>query len=142
MRLWSGLGYYARARNLHRAAGEIVARHGGELPESLETLIELPGIGRSTAGAILTLARGQRQPILDGNVKRVLARVFLVEEPAESTAGLKRLWSLSEAATPATRVAAYTQAIMDLGATVCTRANPACDRCPLSTGCGAFLADA
>jgi A/G-specific adenine glycosylase len=140
MRLWSGLGYYARARNLHRAAGVIFARHGGELPDSLAALLELPGIGRSTAGAILALARGQRHPILDGNVKRVLARVFLVEEPAESTAGLKKLWALSEAATPATRVAAYTQAIMDLGATICTRANPACDRCPLAQGCAAFAA--
>jgi len=140
MRLWSGLGYYARARNLHRAAGEIVARHGGELPDSFEALLELPGIGRSTAGAILALARGQRHPILDGNVKRVLARVFLVEEPADSTAGLRKLWALSETATPAIRVAAYTQAIMDLGATVCTRANPACDRCPLAQDCAALAA--
>ena len=140
MRLWSGLGYYARARNLHRAAGEIVTRHGGELPDTLEALMDLPGIGRSTAGAILALARGQRHPILDGNVKRVLARVFLVEEAAESAAGQKRLWSLSEAATPEARVAAYTQAIMDLGATVCTRANPACDRCPLAQGCAALAA--
>jgi A/G-specific adenine glycosylase len=140
MRLWSGLGYYARARNLHRAAGEIVARHDGEMPDTLAGLLELPGIGRSTAGAILALARGQRHPILDGNVKRVLARVFLVEEPAESTAGLKTLWALAEAATPATRVAAYTQAIMDLGATICTRASPACDRCPLAQGCAALAA--
>jgi A/G-specific adenine glycosylase len=140
MRLWSGLGYYARARNLHRAAIEIVARHRGELPESLEELVELPGIGRSTAGAILALARGQRHPILDGNVKRVLARVFLVEEAAESSTALKKLWALSEAATPAAQVAAYTQAIMDLGATVCMRANPVCSRCPLVQGCVAFAA--
>jgi A/G-specific adenine glycosylase len=140
MRLWSGLGYYARARNLHRAAIEIVARHGGELPDSLAGLMELPGIGRSTAGAILALASGQRHPILDGNVKRVLARVFLVEEAAESSAGLKKLWAYSEVATPASRVAAYTQAIMDLGATVCTRANPACGRCPLAQVCRAFAA--
>jgi A/G-specific adenine glycosylase len=140
MRLWSGLGYYARARNLHRAAGEIVAQHRGQLPDTLAALLELPGIGRSTAGAILALARGQRHPILDGNVKRVLARVFLVEEPGESTAGLKKLWSLSDAATPTARVAAYTQAIMDLGATVCTRANPACNRCPLVTDCAALAA--
>jgi A/G-specific adenine glycosylase len=140
MRLWSGLGYYARARNLHRAAAEIVAKHGGELPESLEALVALPGIGRSTAGAILALARGQRHAILDGNVKRVLARVFMVEDAAESSAGLRKLWALSEAVTPAARAAAYTQAIMDLGATVCTRANPACGRCPLSDGCGAFAA--
>jgi A/G-specific adenine glycosylase len=140
MRLWSGLGYYARARNLHSAASAIVAKHGGELPESLDALIALPGIGRSTAGAILALARGQRHAILDGNVKRVLARVYFVEDTAESSAGLAKLWALSEAATPVSRIAAYTQAFMDLGATVCTRANPACGRCPLADGCGAFLA--
>ena len=138
MRSWSGLGYYARARNLHRAAQEIVALHGGELPDSLESLMALPGIGRSTAGAILALARGQRHPILDGNAKRVLARVHLVEDAPDSSGGLRKLWALAEAVTPAARVAAYTQAIMDLGATICTRANPACDRCPLSPGCGAF----
>jgi A/G-specific adenine glycosylase len=135
MRLWAGLGYYARARNLHRAAQEIVERHSGELPDSLEGLMALPGIGRSTAGAILALARGKRHPILDGNVKRVLARVFLVEDPPDSTLGLKRLWQLAEACTPRARIADYTQAIMDFGATVCARANPACDRCPLAGGC-------
>jgi A/G-specific adenine glycosylase len=140
MRLWSGLGYYARARNLHRAAAEVTGRHDGELPDSLAALMALPGIGRSTAGAILALSRGQRHAILDGNVKRVLARMYLVEEPAESSAGLKKLWALAEAATPDARVAAYTQAIMDLGATVCTRANPACDRCPLAQGCAALAA--
>jgi A/G-specific adenine glycosylase len=140
MRLWSGLGYYARARNLQRAAQSIVERHGDEMPDSLEGLMALPGIGRSTAGAILALARGQRHPILDGNAKRVLARVFLVEEAPDSSAGLNKLWRLAESATPAARVAAYTQAIMDLGATVCTRARPACARCPLSHACGAFAA--
>jgi A/G-specific adenine glycosylase len=140
MRLWSGLGYYARARNLHRAAQEVVSSHAGRLPESFEALVALPGIGRSTAGAILALARSKRHPILDGNVKRVLARVHLVEEPPDSTAGLKYLWALAEAATPSARVAEYTQAIMDLGATVCTRANPTCERCPLVDGCAAFAA--
>jgi A/G-specific adenine glycosylase len=140
MRLWSGLGYYARARNLHRAAQLIVARHGGALPESLDELTALPGIGRSTAGAILALAHGMRRPILDGNAKRVLARLFLVEEAPDSPAGLRKLWRLSEACTPAERVAAYTQAIMDLGATVCTRANPDCPRCPLTARCAAFAA--
>jgi len=138
MRLWSGLGYYARARNLHRAAKAILADHGGELPASLEALVALPGIGRSTAGAVLALSRGERHPILDGNVKRVLARVFAVEAPPDSAAGLKALWALAEAATPHRRVADYTQAIMDLGATVCTRANPACGRCPLAGLCAAF----
>ena len=140
MRLWSGLGYYARARNLHRAAQGIVARHGGALPETLDELMTLPGIGRSTAGAILALARGVRQPILDGNAKRVLARFFLVEEASDSPAGLRKLWQLAEACTPAERTAAYTQAIMDLGATVCTRANPECPRCPLAAHCGALSA--
>ncbi len=138
LRLWSGLGYYARARNLQRGAAEIVAHHGGRLPKSLDELIALPGIGRSTAGAILALAHGQRHPILDGNVKRVLARVFLVKEAPASTIGTKKLWEHAVACTPTTRVAEYTQAIMDLGATVCTRANPACDRCPLRVRCAAF----
>ena len=93
MRLWSGLGYYARARNLHRGAREIMARHGGQMPASLDELMALPGIGRSTAGAILALAHGQRHPILDGNVKRVLARVFLVDEAPDSAAGLRKLWA-------------------------------------------------
>jgi A/G-specific adenine glycosylase len=137
MRLWSGLGYYARARNLHGAAKEIVARHGGQLPASMEALVALPGIGRSTAGAILALAHGRRHPILDGNAKRVLARVFAIAEPPDSSAGLRGLWAIAEAVTPVRRVAAYTQAIMDLGATVCTRANPACDRCPLARPCRA-----
>ena len=140
MGLWSGLGYYARARNLHRAAKDIVTRHGGELPASLDELMALPGIGRSTAGAIVALAHGIRQPILDGNVKRVLARAFLVEEAPDSSAGLGKLWTLAEACTPHVRVAAYTQAIMDLGATVCTRAQPACTRCPLASRCAALAA--
>jgi len=101
----------------------------------------LPGIGRSTAGAILALARGQRHPILDGNVKRVLARVFFVRNRPGSVAVSARLWQLAEDCTPTERVAEYTQAIMDLGATVCTRANPACDRCPLNACCRALAAD-
>jgi len=137
---WSGLGYYARARNLHRAAQEIVARHDGRLPASLDELMALPGIGRSTAGAILALAWGQPHPILDGNAKRVLARAFLVEEAPDSSAGLRKLWQLAETATPTERGADYTQAIMDLGATVCTRANPDCTRCPLAGGCAALAA--
>ena len=138
MSLWSGLGYYARARNLHRAAKDIATRHDGQLPDTLDALMSLPGIGRSTAGAILALAHDIRQPILDGNVKRVLARAFLVEEAPDSSAGLRRLWSLAESCTPDARVAAYTQAIMDLGATVCTRPQPACTRCPLASRCAAL----
>ena len=138
---WSGLGYYARARNLHRAAREIVARRGGQLPESFPDLMSLPGIGRSTAGAILALSRGQRHAILDGNVKRVLTRVFVVREPPSAAEASARLWQLAEQCTPAIRVAEYTQAIMDLGATVCTRAQPACTQCPLQGGCGALAGD-
>jgi A/G-specific adenine glycosylase len=141
LHLWSGLGYYARARNLHRAAREIVARHGGALPAALPELMALPGIGRSTGGAILALAHGQRHPILDGNVKRVLTRVFDIREWPGAAHTAARLWRLAEDCTPATRVAAYTQAIMDLGATVCTRTSPACRRCPLEDGCAALAAD-
>ncbi len=140
MSLWSGLGYYARARNLKRGAEEIIASHAGHLPETLDELMELPGIGRSTAGAILALAYGQRHPILDGNVKRVLARVFQVEEAPDTAAGAKQLWALALDCTPQTHVAEYTQAIMDLGATICTRSNPSCGRCPLASGCRALAA--
>lgn len=135
LHLWSGLGYYARARNLHRAAGVIVSRHGGVFPTEFDALIELPGIGRSTAGAILALACGQRHAILDGNVKRVLARWFGVDGDPGSAAVQAQLWSHSEAVTPHERLADYTQAIMDLGATLCTRARPACARCPVASGC-------
>jgi A/G-specific adenine glycosylase len=141
LHLWSGLGYYARARNLHRAAAEIVSRPDGMLPDTLTELMALPGIGRSTAGAILALARGQRHPILDGNVKRVLARVFCIREWPGDAETSARLWQLAEECTPVERVADYTQAIMDLGATVCTRSSPRCESCPLSADCGALAAD-
>jgi A/G-specific adenine glycosylase len=134
LHLWSGLGYYARGRNLHRAAREIVARHGGEFPASFAEVAALPGIGRSTAGAILALARGERFAILDGNARRVLARYFAVASPEPRTQ-LKRLWELAEHCTPQARVADYTQAIMDLGATVCVRRKPLCVLCPLTEGC-------
>jgi A/G-specific adenine glycosylase len=135
---WSGLGYYSRARNLHRMAQQLVNEHGGELPDSLEELIALPGIGRSTAGAILSLAMHQRQPILDGNAKRVIARVFCVEGWPGSADNMKRLWEFAEDCMPQDRVANYTQAIMDMGATLCTRIRPRCDECPLQMGCDAF----
>ena len=138
LHLWSGLGYYARARNLHRAAGLILTRDGGDLPRDLAQLQALPGIGRSTAGAILSLARGQRQIILDGNVKRVLARAFAVPGWPGDGPVLARLWDLAGVCTPADGVAAYNQAMMDLGATLCTRAAPACGRCPLAAGCAAL----
>ena len=129
---WSGLGYYSRARNLHRAAQRVCEAHGGELPGDFAALAALPGIGRSTAGAILALAHGLRHPILDGNVKRVLARYHAVDGWPGQTAVARQLWELAESHTPVQRVADYTQAIMDLGATVCTRTRPACDICPLA----------
>ncbi len=137
LHLWSGLGYYARARHLHRAAQVVVERHGGEFPPSIDQVMALPGIGRSTAGAILAIARGERHPILDGNVKRVLARWFRVAGYSGEPAVERRLWTLAEACTPPQRVDDYTQAIMDLGATICTRVQPACLLCPVNAGCGA-----
>jgi A/G-specific adenine glycosylase len=135
LHLWSGLGYYARARNLHRAAGVIVTAHAGELPRSFAALESLPGIGRSTAGAILALSFDERLPILDGNVRRVLSRYFGVAGGRSTAAGVRRLWELAERCTPARRVGEYTQAVMDLGATVCVRSRPLCDYCPLAPGC-------
>lgn len=141
LHLWSGLGYYARARNLHRAAQLMCTHHGGEVPLEIDALHGLPGIGRSTAGAILALATGQRHPILDGNVKRVLCRYHAVEGWPGRTEVERQLWQLADAHTPETNVAAYTQAIMDLGATVCTRQRPACGACPLQTNCRAYATD-
>jgi len=132
---WTGLGYYARARNLHRAAQLVVAEHGGEFPATVDALCQLPGIGRSTAGAIVSLGHGRRAAILDGNVKRVLSRCFAIDGWPEQSAVRTTLWELAESLTPRRRVAAYTQAIMDLGATVCLRSRPACGRCPLAEQC-------
>lgn len=135
LHLWTGLGYYARARHLHACAHAVVKSYGGQFPDDIDALVALPGIGRSTAGAILALARGQRHPILDGNAKRVLARVFGITGDPSTAAVLHTLWSQAEVCTPHRQVAAYTQAIMDLGATVCTRTRPACTVCPMSTAC-------
>ena len=135
---WTGLGYYARARNLHKTAQTICDQHGGEFPADLDSLITLPGIGRSTAGAILALAMGKRGVILDGNVKRVLCRYHAIQSWSGETRTLARLWQLAEDTTPRQQVAAYTQAMMDLGATVCTRSKPHCQRCPLMPGCQAY----
>jgi len=136
--LWSGLGYYSRARNLHKAAQLCVQQHGGELPRDYDALAALPGIGRSTAGAILAQAWGERHAILDGNVKRVLARRHGVDGWPGSTATARTLWQHAEANTPDARVADYTQAIMDLGATVCVRSRPRCGVCPLAPDCVAL----
>jgi len=141
LHLWSGLGYYARARHLHRAARIITADHGGTFPQSIELVQALPGIGRSTAGAVLSLGCGQRHPILDGNCKRVLARCFAVPGWPGSSAVLAQLWRLAEALTPTTDTARYNQAMMDLGATLCTRSAAACGRCPLASGCRARAMD-
>jgi A/G-specific adenine glycosylase len=135
LHLWSGLGYYSRARNLHRAAQRIVAECAGQLPGDSAQLSALPGIGRSTAAAILALSTGAAHAILDGNVRRVLARYFGVEGPPNQRSVETELWALAERCTPATDVATYTQAIMDLGATVCTRRRPLCLHCPLSAAC-------
>lgn len=137
--LWAGLGYYARARNLHRAARQVVREHGGAFPMNTDGLMDLPGVGRSTAGAIMALAYGKRAPILDGNVKRVLARYEAVEGwPGRATVQ-KALWAHAERFTPHEKVAEYTQAIMDLGATVCTRTRPRCGECPLAEDCKARI---
>ena len=138
LHLWSGLGYYARARNLHRASRLVQERHGGELPAGRAALEALPGIGRSTAAAILAQAFGQPEAILDGNVRRVLARHAAVEGWPGSTAVQRRLWVLAEARLPGERMADYTQAIMDLGATICSRTRPACQRCPVASDCAAL----
>lgn len=135
MRLWSGLGYYARARNLHKCAQAIMTRHGGAFPGTATEIAELPGIGRSTAAAIAAFSRGERVPILDGNVKRVLCRVFGIEGFPGQKAVENRLWALAESLLPAAGIGTYIQAQMDLGATLCTRSSPACERCPLATVC-------
>ena len=138
MALWSGLGYYARARNLQAAARVCVARHGNELPRDMDALVALPGIGRSTAGAILAQAWGDRFAILDGNVKRLLARYHGVGGWPGLPAIQQQLWAFAERHLPDTRLADYTQAQMDFGATACTRFDPACADCPLQNGCVAL----
>ena len=135
LHLWSGLGYYARARNLHRAAACVASEHGGRFPRGFEAVSRLPGIGRSTAGAILALSRGERFPILDGNVRRVLSRHFGVAGNPSDRAVLDKLWALSDECTPDDEVDTYTQAVMDLGATVCVRRNPSCTTCPVAATC-------
>ena len=135
LHLWTGLGYYARGRNLHKAARLAVSEYGGALPEAVDDLCTLPGIGRSTAGAIRSLGHGLPAAILDGNVKRVLARhEALAGDPAKADV-LKQFWAVAEAYTPLKRTSNYNQAMMDLGATLCTRSKPACAVCPLKDSC-------
>jgi len=135
---WSGLGYYSRARNLHNAAVTIMDEHNGQFPQDFETIQTLSGIGRSTAAAIASFAFNQVQTILDGNVKRVLARHFLVEGWPSSPKVEKELWLLAEKLLPEQGMVAYTQGLMDLGATLCTRSKPQCGSCPLNKSCKAL----
>ncbi|WP_240746363.1 A/G-specific adenine glycosylase [Trichloromonas acetexigens] len=135
--LWAGLGYYSRARNLHAAARKVTAEHGGRFPETLEALQALPGVGRSTAGAIRAIAFDRPGVILDGNVRRVLCRLLAVTDDPRATATEKELWRWAEALTPENRSHDYAQAIMDLGATLCTPRRPDCPRCPLAGLCRA-----
>ncbi|MFT5449532.1 MAG: A/G-specific adenine glycosylase [Gammaproteobacteria bacterium] len=138
---WSGLGYYARARNLHHCAQQVVDELGGEFPQTIDELIALRGIGRSTAGAILSLSHDQVHPILDGNVKRVLCRHAGIDGWPGKAAVQRQLWTLAEQRLPGTQGARYTQAMMDLGATVCTARAPACESCPVSDDCVARAQD-
>jgi len=139
---WSGLGYYRRARSLHAAARVVRARHGGRMPASRDALLALPGIGRYTAGAILSLAFGRREPVVDGNVARVLSRLLLVRDDPRSSAAQERLWGAAAALVKASAVSPgdLNQALMELGATVCTPAAPACGACPVSAACAARAA--
>lgn len=137
LHLWSGLGYYSRARNLHKTAKIIRDQYKGQFPDSVAELTTLPGIGRSTAGAIAAIAFNLPAPILDGNVKRVLARFLALSEPPNTANALKLLWNNAEKFTPKKRAADYTQAIMDLGATLCTRSKPKCELCPIQKDCRA-----
>lgn len=134
---WEGLGYYSRARNLHRAAQIVMDEYGGELPRDLKALRRLPGIGRYTAGAIASIAFGQDEPALDGNIRRVLARIFDVTEPARSPRGNERLWELAAVHLPPGQAGEYNQALMELGALICTSRSPDCPDCPVSEWCQA-----
>lgn len=135
LHLWAGLGYYSRARNILRAAKMIMADYQGQFPDTVDELIKVPGIGPSTAGAIVAIAFNQPATILDGNVKRVLSRLHGITDPINDKKVEDQLWSYAEQYTPKKRVADYTQAMMDLGATLCTRSKPACERCPLMKQC-------
>ena len=141
LQYWSGLGYYSRARNLHNAAQTIVDDFDGQFPENFDDIVSLPGIGRSTAAAISTFTLDNPQPILDGNVKRVFARYFHIEGWTGTPAIQKQLWVIAERENPQVDAIAYTQGLMDLGATVCTRSKPKCDACPLQNQCKAYAVD-
>jgi A/G-specific adenine glycosylase len=135
---WDGLGYYARARNLHAAARTIVRRHGGSFPRRVEDLRALPGVGRYTAGAVVSFAYGEPAPILDTNVRRVLGRIFVRRRAARPAAVERRLWALAEAVIPSGEAWTMNQALMDFGATVCTARSPKCPSCPLRSFCAFY----
>jgi len=141
LELWSGLGYYRRAHHLHEAARAIVAQHGGQFPRDAEAIATLPGVGRSTAAAIAAFAFGERSAILEGNVKRVLARHRGVDGYPGAPKVQAKLWSIAESLLPPDEIGTYTQALMDLGATVCTRAAPRCNACPVASDCVALATD-
>jgi A/G-specific adenine glycosylase len=138
MAQWAGLGYYTRARNLHKCAQRVVAEYGGEFPSDPALLAELPGIGRSTAAAIAAFSAGRRAAIMDGNVKRVFARVFGIDTYPGERKTEEAMWARAEALAPAEGIEAYTQGLMDMGATLCTRSSPSCERCPMQPRCVAF----
>lgn len=138
MHLWAGLGYYSRARNIHRAAQMVVQHFKGNFPDTLNDLLSLPGVGRSTAGAILAIAFNQQATILDGNVKRVLSRYASIQAPLKEKKVEDTLWAIAETFSPKKRIADYTQAMMDLGATICVRGKPLCNQCPLQKSCMAY----
>lgn len=136
--LWAGLGYYSRARNLHKTAQLINSNHQGTLPKHYESLIQLPGIGPSTANAILSICYNKATPILDGNVKRIFSRIFAINQPINQTSTDKALWAISYQLMPENQTQCYTQAIMDLGSLICTRTKPQCERCPMTAFCLAY----
>ncbi|WP_440615269.1 A/G-specific adenine glycosylase [Cysteiniphilum sp. 6C5] len=141
MQYWAGLGYYARARNLHKTAQIVYEKYNGVMPNNVDDLLALPGIGRSTAHAILSIAFNQATPIMDGNVKRVFARIFAIDEVLSDAAIEKKLWQLAHELMPKDKTQNYTQAQMDLGATVCTRTKPKCGLCPLQNICLSFASE-
>jgi A/G-specific adenine glycosylase len=138
LKQWEGLGYYSRARNIQAAARQIVREHGGELPATLHGLLALPGIGRYTARAILSIAFQQDQPVVDGNVERLFARLFAIDEPVKAPSVHARIWSLAEALLPPGLARAWNQALMEFGALVCVRATPLCQLCPATQECLSF----
>jgi A/G-specific adenine glycosylase len=140
LKLWEGLGYYRRARNLHAAARQVVREGGGEFPADAAGLMKLPGVGRYSAGAIASIAYGERTPVLDGNVKRVLARLHRITEPVEGSAVVRRMWELAAELVSARNPGDSNQALMELGARVCTPRNPRCDACPVRGECRAVAA--